>query len=110
MPTLAEMVTIVKKRSVETTLSLDYPRRHERIMSSEYSFRISAPTNVLNVSVAIDQGPWQACRQAVGYWWYDWSGYEDGEHEIIARAEMEDDRQINSAPHAFLVGAPVKSF
>lgn len=82
---------------------IEYPMQDEAIASPEYTFRIGAPASAAGVDVSIDQGPWLACRKAAGYWWHDWSGYDDGEHEIIARTRGENGRWRLSMPHEFIV-------
>jgi hypothetical protein len=91
------------KPSVRTQLSVDYPRQGEKIPGSCYTFRINAPEDVQNVEVAVDQGDWRPCRQSAGYWWCDWSGYENGEHEITARLVTAEGRPVSSEPHEFFV-------
>lgn len=34
---------------------------------------------------------------------YDWSGYENGEHEIIARITAGDGKVVSCEPHEFFV-------
>lgn len=100
------MATAIKgknKHYVHTQLSVDFPQQDEKITSAYYTFRISAPDDVQKIEVAIDQDDWQPCRQAAGYWWHDWSGYEDGEHEITARIVTAEGKAINSEPHEFFV-------
>jgi hypothetical protein len=82
---------------------VEYPRQDETIDSPKYVFRIGAPVGAPRVEVSIDQGPWLACRKLAGYWWYDWSGYDDGEHEIVARTRGENERWRLSSPHEFFV-------
>ena len=65
--------------------SIDYPQEDETIISSHYTFRIKAPLNAEKVEVCIDGAPWQLCRYSSGFWWFDWSDYFSGEHEIVAR-------------------------
>ena len=65
--------------------SIDYPQEDETITSPHYTFRIKAPLNAEKVEVCVDGAPWQLCRYSSGFWWYDWSGYFSGEHEIVAR-------------------------
>ncbi|MBI5246899.1 MAG: hypothetical protein HY923_06930 [Elusimicrobia bacterium] len=93
----------VQKKSVRTQLSVDFPRQGEKITGAYYTFRISAPEDVQAVEVAVDQGDWTPCRQSAGYWWCDWSGYENGEHEITARLVTAEGRAVNSEPHEFFV-------
>lgn len=65
--------------------SIDYPQEDETITSPHYTFRIKAPLNAEKVEVCVDGAPWQLCRYSSGFWWFDWSGYFSGEHEIVAR-------------------------
>lgn len=88
---------------------LDYPRQGESIDSREYAVRVGAPADARTVEVAIDQGDWLACRPAVGYWWYDWSGFEPGEHEVIARAQTPDGRTLRTEIHDCFVAGPAKT-
>ncbi len=81
---------------------LDYPLQGEKISAGQYSVRVAAP-GAKAVEVAIDQGDWRACREAVGYWWFDWSGYEAGEHEVVARVRTPEGRVARSEPHEFFV-------
>lgn len=79
---------IRRKRAVvplEELPVIDYPRENETIISDHYAIRVSAPEGVPFVDVAIDEGPWQACRLAIGHWWYDWTDYPPGKHTIRAR-------------------------
>ncbi|MBI4060451.1 MAG: hypothetical protein HY403_03390 [Elusimicrobia bacterium] len=92
-----------EKPSIRTQLSVDFPRQYEKISGSDYTFRISAPEDVQKVEAAIDQGDWRPCRQGAGYWWCDWSGYENGEHEITARLVAADGRVVSAEPHEFFV-------
>lgn len=88
-----------------TMLAVDYPRQGESIEVPFYSIRLSAPEDAAAMEIAIDQGDWRACRKAAGYWWYDWSGYESGEHEIVARLRI-DGRIVTCEPHEFFVRLP----
>ncbi|MEK7389890.1 MAG: hypothetical protein AAB036_09335 [Elusimicrobiota bacterium] len=96
----------MKTTVTEGRPGIEYPRRNETITSSHYSFRIGAPAAVENVDVSIDQGAWLACRKAAGHWWFDWSQYADGEHEIIARIRGKNGRWLMSPPHEFIVKIP----
>jgi hypothetical protein len=93
----------MKTQIVEIRPEIEYPQQDETIASREYTFRLAAPEAADGVDISIDQGPWLACRKEVGYWWHDWSGYEDGEHEIIARTRGKEGRWRMSTPHEFLV-------
>src|SRR5262245_44207967 len=82
---------------------LDYPRHNEKIKSKHYSFRIGVPGLVKIVEIAINRGPWQACRHSVGYWWYDWSGYKPGKYQAVIRAQTAEGERIFSEPRDFLI-------
>jgi hypothetical protein len=66
------------------TLTLDHPRRGERILSAEYTFRVESASAV-PVEISIDGDSWKSCRSSVGYWWYDWTNYRSGVHQVIVR-------------------------
>ena len=91
------------KESIRTLLSVDYPRQGETIASDTYTFRINAPQDVQKVELAVDQAEWRPCRLSAGFWWCDWSGYENGEHEIVARLVTAEGRAVSSEPHEFFV-------
>jgi hypothetical protein len=84
-------------------LAVDYPRQNEKITSSNYTIRVFAPEGARSVDISIDQGPLQSCRNAVGFWWYDWSGYENGEHQIAVSMETPEGVRVISEPHEFYV-------
>lgn len=97
----------MKTVMTEIRPEVEYPQQDEKITSTQYSFRIGAPAGAEGVDVSIDQGPWLACRNSAGFWWYDWSGYDNGEHEIIARIRGRNNRWIVSTPHEFMVATTV---
>lgn len=83
-------------------LSVSYPKEGERVTSKQYTFCIEAP-EIDRVEVSIDGNDWQPCRPAVGYWWYDWSGYMDGQHDLVARSRNPKGEESVSAPRRFKV-------
>lgn len=95
--------TLGRKAVNRRMLAVDYPRQNEVITSAHYTVRVFAPVGAKRVGISIDQGPWKSCRPSVGYWWYDWSGYEDGEHELVTSMVMPDDKRVISEPHEFFV-------
>ena len=82
---------------------IEYPRHNETITSQDYTFRIVAMHGVKKVEVSIDEAGWQPCRQSGDSWWYDWSGYGSGEHEIVARLQLSDGRFHTSERRFFAV-------
>lgn len=97
MGTISKLVTKLKTKKEGDTMTkgqevadvtVDYPKEGELITSPDYVFRIGArPTHAVEIS--IDGGEWQPCRQAGGYWWFDWSGYKAGKHQAAARIQPE---------------------
>lgn len=79
-------------------ITVDYPEADERIGSSHYTIRLGLHADANRVEVSIDDSDWQPCRQAVGYWWYDWSGYQPGSHEIVARVHLRDGHTFTTSP------------
>lgn len=67
-------------------VTLDYPTPGERVRPGHYAVRVAAKPEVA-VEVSVDGGPWQPCREAVGYYWFDWTPSEAGEHTLVARAK-----------------------
>lgn len=64
---------------------LEYPQAGEVIGSSNYSFRIRTLPLASSVEVRVGQGDWQPARFAAGHWWFDWMGYQGGEHDVAVR-------------------------
>lgn len=96
-------ITKRHKHARTAMLAVDYPRQNEKIISSNYTVRVFAPEGAKRVGISIDQGPWKSCRAAVGYWWYDWAGYENGEHQIVVSMETAEGVRVVSEPHEFYV-------
>lgn len=101
--------TMRRKHSHTTMLAVDYPRQNEMITSETYAVRVFAPEGAKRVGISIDQGPWKSCRPAVGYWWFDWAGYENGEHEIVVSMESPEGVRVLSEPHEFFVDLSKKA-
>lgn len=93
--------SLKRAATVQARPVVDFPAQDEAIASAHYTFRLSAPERAESVDVSIDQGPWLPCRKAEGFWWYDWSGYGDGAHELIARTPGKSGRFQMSAPVGF---------
>jgi hypothetical protein len=90
-------------RNKDATVRVEYPSEGAVIARPSYAFHIAATPGAAGVEVSIDEGDWMPCREAVGLWWYDWSGFENGEHELTARAHMGGGISTRSAPRRFLV-------
>jgi len=89
--------------AVAAEIAVDYPQERERVISPDYTFRI-AVKGASQVEISIDDNVWQPCRQADGYWWYDWSGYMSGKHQAVARIQAQiDGHQSTSQTRRFRV-------
>lgn len=73
---------------LKPAVTCDYPQPGQAISSAEYTLRFSTSFETPSVEVSIDGGAWQPCREAVGHWWFDWSGYAGGEHALAYRAQL----------------------
>lgn len=101
------VLSSLKRAPVPARPVVDFPLQDETVLSSHYTFRLSAPEKADSVDVSIDQGPWLACRKAEGFWWFDWSGFGDGAHELIARTPGKGGRFSMSAPVGFKAQRPL---
>lgn len=93
----------MRTQTAEIHPIIEFPQENEAIVSRTYTMRIAVPAVVEALDISIDQGPWLACREDVGYWWYAWSGYEDGKHEIVARSRAHNGRWRMSEPRDVIV-------
>jgi len=79
-------IEIHKEAAAAPQVTLDYPREGDRVTGPVYTFRIETKA-AGKVELSIDQNEWKPCRQAGGYWWYDWAGYQPGVHRAVARIQ-----------------------
>jgi len=84
-------------------VSVSYPNEMEIISNLNYTLQIAVGEPAQAVELSIDQGDWRPCREGLGLWWYDWSGYDSGEHEAVARLRRPDGTTILSEPRIFEV-------
>ena len=91
-------------KPVEVRAVLDHPQQGEKITAPQYTFRVGTfGGDVELVTISIDQGPWQPCRNSAGYWWYDWSGYTEGRYQAEAKAHTKDGQVVTSGLRKFQV-------
>lgn len=86
----------------ETRVTVDFPQAGEVVTSPQYTIRIGA-IEATGVEISINDGPWQPCRLSAGYWWYDWSGYLPGKHQVKVQAHTQDGQIVTSRPRQFTV-------
>ncbi len=80
-------------------VGVDYPQVGEILTSPQYSIRISTSA-MEGVDISIDGKEWQPCRESVGFWWHDWSGFGAGVHTVVARISV-GKRTLKSKPRSF---------
>jgi transaldolase/glucose-6-phosphate isomerase len=73
--------------NTEEYVVVDHPKNLENITSRHYSVRIGA-SDCTGVDISVNDQPWQPCRHAVGYWWFDWNNFQPGTHQLVARMHM----------------------
>lgn len=71
---------------IEHYVVVDHPQNNEIVSGLHYAIRIGA-SNTGSVDLSIDNGDWQACRNAAGFWWFDWGYFTPGTHKITARLQ-----------------------
>jgi|GEM_PF-2468829 len=94
---------VLKPEQPELRPAVDYPKQDEKLGPPHYSVRVTVHEKADQVDVSIDQGPWQPCRRSSGHWWFDWTDFDKGEHEVIARARQGEGRWMVSIPNEFMV-------
>ena len=90
-------------KPAEVRAVLDHPQQGEKITSPQYTFRIGTLGDIELVAISINNGPWQPCRNAAGYWWYDWAGYKGGQYQAEAKAQTKDGQVFTSETRKFQV-------
>lgn len=109
MPMTTKTLTDNKRRKAaprKAEVAVEFPREGESVSSPGYTIRVAAAKGTTRAEVSIDGGPWRACREALGLWWFDWEGYAPGERKISARAWRSDGEMDFSAPRRCLVEPP----
>ncbi|HCE97094.1 MAG TPA: hypothetical protein DER10_01205 [Elusimicrobia bacterium] len=90
-------------KTSEVRAVLDHPQQGEKITAPRYTFRIGAVGAIERVELSLNEGPWQPCRNSVGYWWYDWADYAAGRYQAAVRAQTKDGQVFTSEPCKFQV-------
>ena len=86
---------------------IEYPLEGERVQPGHYAVRIAAG-GATEVEISVADGPWQPCRESVGYHWFDWAPAGSGRSALTARARSGKGRWIKTEVRACQV-APVES-
>ena len=97
---VAERLRVTNKNP---KINVVHPAKSETVSHPNYTFQFAVTEPAASVDVLIDAGDWQPCRESVGLWWYDWSGYHASEHKAVARLNMPDGTTEFSEPRIFEV-------
>jgi hypothetical protein len=84
---------------------IEYPQPGEVVRRPHYTLQVCASSEAVGVDVSIDGGDWRPCRESMGLWWYDWTGFSPGQHHAFARIALDDGRLEVSQPRRFIVAA-----
>lgn len=90
------------KAAKSPAVLLDYPQAGEAVRPGHYAVRVAAKPEVA-VEISVDGAPFQPCREAVGYYWFDWNPATPGEHTLVARAKNGGPRYAVSEERTVLV-------
>ena len=74
----------IKEQNNNSYIVIDYPVEKETIFGDVYVIRIGASFDGF-VEISFNNGEWQPCRFASGYWWFDWMYFKAGSYKITAR-------------------------
>ena len=82
---------------------VEWPGEGHVISQLGYTFNIEAEPGAQAVEVSINTGDWLPCRQALGLWWFDWTGYAKGDYELVVRCRTDQGPSTFSALRRFSV-------
>jgi hypothetical protein len=80
-----------------------YPRPGETVSRPHYAVQVETPPEPVRVELRVNDEDWNPCREALGLWWFDWTGFEPGAHRLVARAITRDGELIESIEREILV-------
>ena len=83
-------------------ICIDYPQNNETVYCGHYCFRLGSRKPCSAMQVSVNGGEWQNCRQANGYWWYDWWNFNTGNFYLEAKAYV-DGKEEQTAKRKFKV-------
>ena len=101
-PKAAKAPKAAPKAAKAPAVVLEYPQAGEAVRTGHYAVRIAAKPEAL-VELSVDGGPWQPCREAVGYFWFDWTPSEAGRHTLVARSKNGGPRASTSEERTVVV-------
>jgi len=87
----------------KSAIHVKYPRAGETVSRPSYAVQVEAPPQPVRVELRVNASDWLPCREALGLWWYDWAGFEPGNHRLVARVMTEDGDLLESIEREILV-------
>ncbi len=93
---------VLERQAPALEIEIAYPTEDEVIGQPWYTLQVVSP-GARGVEVSIDGGNWNPCRESLGLWWFDWSGFSSGAHEVRARRISGDERPAISRRRRFEV-------
>lgn len=87
----------------KTAVHVKYPRAGETVKRPSYSVQVETSPEPVRVELRINASDWLPCREALGLWWYDWAGFEPGNHRLVARVMTQDGDVLESVEREILV-------
>jgi hypothetical protein len=87
----------------KTAVHVKYPRAGEKVSCPSYAVQIEALPDPVRVELRINDSDWIPCREALGLYWYDWAGFEPGNHRLVARVMTQDGDMLESVEREIIV-------
>lgn len=91
-----------EKVKTSKDICIDYPMNNDTVFCGHYCFRLGSLRDVPYMRISINGGPWQECRRANGYWWFDWWNFQTGSFTAEACSEI-DGKTVKTAKRKFKV-------
>jgi hypothetical protein len=95
----------VKKSADVVSLSIDFPEEGASIYPGHYAVRISSSLSE-PVEISVNGSPWESCREASGYFWFDWWPEETGKTSISVRSKSTAGKTAKTSARTCTVIAP----
>jgi hypothetical protein len=90
------------KSKAKKTVYIDFPKANSQVYCGHYCFRLGSLPSADWVRISINGGAWHDCRNANGYWWFDWWNFETGKFFANAIAII-DGEEVKSSTRKFKV-------
>jgi hypothetical protein len=90
------------KLTAKKAVYIDYPQANATVYCGHYCFRLGSVPAADWVKVSVNGGAWQDCRNANGYWWFDWWNFETGSFYAETLA-MINGEEVKSSKRRFKV-------